>query len=232
MPAVVGVEEEPDGVSKIALPEGSRQNKESQAASLVRSRLMRNQGQVKAGCSNQALSIVRKPRRFKPLLPVPAVTRRKEKSGEGSEFVPWEGPEEICSSSLLKGKGSNRRGAINEVQLGYRHPWLRLATSGQLWVVGATGSDQAQGPVGKSGRNGEKDGTRCLKGSRQTSSGPSQAKGDMNILQSLSTLSVPAREGEKGAKELQFVFWEGPGEREAGLLDREERAVICKQILV
>ncbi|EXU94845.1 helitron helicase-like domain protein [Metarhizium robertsii] len=135
-PAVVGVEEEPDGVPKVVLTEGSRQKEENQATSPVRSRLMRNRCQVKTRCGNQALRTVRESRVSKPLLPVSAVTRRKEQSDDGLEFVRWEGPKEMCSSSFLKAKRSNQRGAVNDVQFGYRHPWPHPSTSSQLQVVG------------------------------------------------------------------------------------------------
>lgn len=145
----------------------------------------------------------------RPLLPMPTATVSRDKPDSKLQVGRSGGPGDRHVSSRMQ---------IQSVMRESRRS--RPPMSGKFRFVDVRMSCLAQGRKKKSGRQRERDdkGTtlmhRCSRASRH-----SQTKEGRNAPWSLPTLSVTAREGEKGSKKLEFVFWEGPEERQTGMLD-------------
>lgn len=145
----------------------------------------------------------------RPLLPMPLATIGSEKPGSKSQVGRPAGPGDSHVSSRM---------TIQRVIRESRSSRPLPPMAGQFRFVDVRMSDLAQGWEKKSGWQGERDHTDA---SRQSSGHQTQPKGGRNGPGSLPTRSVSAREEETGSRELEFVFWEGPEERQNGILDCE-----------
>jgi hypothetical protein len=145
----------------------------------------------------------------RPLLPMPIATVGGEKPGSKSQVGRPAGPGDSHVSSRM---------TIQRVMRESRRSRPLPPMAGQFRFVDVRMSDLAQGREKKSGWQGERDHTDA---SRQSSGHQTQPKGGRNGPGSLPTRSVSAREEETGSRELEFVFWEGPEERQNGISDCE-----------